>query len=131
DEVRALAHRTQQSTHEIEGMIASVREGTDTAVSAMRENDQRARQMLDEAEAADHALGEIAEHATRINERTLVIASAAEEQAHVAREVDRNLVNIRDVAVQTTQGAEQTRGASHELSRLANDLKGMIGRFVV
>ncbi|MEM8175853.1 methyl-accepting chemotaxis protein, partial [Morganella morganii] len=61
DEVRALAHRTQQSTHEIEGMIASVREGTDTAVSAMRENDQRARQMLDEAEAADHALGEIAE----------------------------------------------------------------------
>ncbi len=90
-----------------------------------------ARQMLDEAEAADHALGEIAEHATRINERTLVIASAAEEQAHVAREVDRNLVNIRDVAVQTTQGAEQTRGASHELSRLANDLKGMIGRFVV
>nr|WP_046880486.1 methyl-accepting chemotaxis protein [Pseudomonas aeruginosa] len=131
DEVRALAHRTQQSTHEIEGMIASVREGTDTAVSAMRENDQRARQMLDEAEAADHALGEIAEYATRINERTLVIASAAEEQAHVAREVDRNLVNIRDVAVQTTQGAEQTRGASHELSRLANDLKGMIGRFVV
>ena len=131
DEVRALAHRTQQSTHEIEGMIASVREGTDTAVSAMRENDQRARQMLDEAEAADHALGEIAEHATRINERTLVIASAAEEQAHVAREVDRNLVNIRDVAVQTTQGAEQTRGASHELSRLANDLKSMIGRFVV
>ena len=128
DEVRA---RTQQSTHEIEGMIASVREGTDTAVSAMRENDQRARQMLDEAEAADHALGEIAEHATRINERTLVIASAAEEQAHVAREVDRNLVNIRDVAVQTTQGAEQTRGASHELSRLANDLKSMIGRFVV
>ncbi len=123
DEVRALAHRTQQSTHEIEGMIASVREGTDTAVSAMRENDQRARQMLDEAEAADHALGEIAEHATRINERTLVIASAAEEQAHVAREVDRNLVNIRDVAVQTTQGAEQTRGASHELSRLANDLR--------
>ena len=131
EEVRALAHRTQQSTHEIEGMIASVREGTDTAVSAMRENDQRARQMLDEAEAADHALGEIAEHATRINERTLVIASAAEEQAHVAREVDHNLVNIRDVAVQTTQGAEQTRGASHELSRLANDLKGMIGRFVV
>ncbi|MBH9345883.1 methyl-accepting chemotaxis protein [Pseudomonas aeruginosa] len=129
--VRALAHRTQQSTHEIEGMIASVQEGTDTAVSAMKENDQRARQMLDEAEAADHALSEIAEHASRINERTLVIASAAEEQAHVAREVDRNLVNIRDVSVQTTQGAEQTRGASHELSRLANDLKGMIGRFVI
>ncbi|MGA4815784.1 methyl-accepting chemotaxis protein [Pseudomonas aeruginosa] len=127
DEVRALAHRTQQSTHEIEGMIASVREAPTPRCPRCARTNQRARQMLDEAEAADHALGEIAEHATRINERTLVIASAAEEQAHVAREVDRNLVNIRDVAVQTTQGAEQTRGASHELSRLANDLKGMIG----
>lgn len=91
----------------------------------------RARNMLEIAEAAGLALNEIAERVGQINERTLVIASASEQQAQVAREVDRNLVNIRDVAVQTTQGAEQTRGASHELSRLANDLKGMIGRFVV
>ncbi|MFO5802120.1 hypothetical protein ACLBSQ_33710, partial [Klebsiella pneumoniae] len=67
----------------------------------------------------------------QINERTLVIASASEQQAQVAREVDRNLVNIRDVAVQTTQGAEQTRGASHVLARLANITKCMVGRNVI
>ncbi|EXF95354.1 hypothetical protein HK44_025990 [Pseudomonas fluorescens HK44] len=64
-----------------------------------------------------------------INERNLVIASAAEEQAQVAREVDRNLVNIRDLSVQSATGANQTSAASNELSRLALDLNNMVGRF--
>ncbi len=66
-----------------------------------------------------------------INERNLVIASATEEQAQVAREVDRNLLTIRDLATQTSAGATQTSAASQELSRLAVDLNGMVARFVV
>ncbi|WP_248732060.1 methyl-accepting chemotaxis protein, partial [Pseudomonas sp. MWU13-2517] len=58
-----------------------------------------------------------------------MIASAAEEQAQVAHEVDRNLVNIRDLSVQSATGASQTSTASSELSRLASDLNGMVGRF--
>jgi len=57
-----------------------------------------------------------------------VIASAAEEQAQVAREVDRNLVNIRDLSVQSAPGPTRQR-ASNELSRLALDLNNMVGRF--
>ncbi|MOA60259.1 Methyl-accepting chemotaxis protein (MCP) signaling domain protein [compost metagenome] len=66
-----------------------------------------------------------------INERNLVIASASEEQAQVAREVDRNLVNIRDLATQSAAGANQTSTATHELSRLAVDLNALVARFVV
>ena len=66
-----------------------------------------------------------------INERNLVIASASEEQAQVSREVDRNLVNIRDLASQSAAGANQTSAASHELSRLAVDLNTMVARFVI
>ncbi|MDT4849887.1 IS66 family transposase ISPsy43 [compost metagenome] len=131
DEVRALAHRTQESTHEIEQMIASIQAGSDAALGAMNQSDQHARQMLQVAEDAGQALQEIARQASEINERTLVIASAAEQQAQVAREVDRNLVNIRDISVQTSAGANQTSAASHELSRLATDLNGMIAHFVV
>ncbi|BCQ58867.1 hypothetical protein PBOI14_06170 [Pseudomonas sp. Boi14] len=58
-----------------------------------------------------------------------MIASAAEEQAQVAREVDRNLVNIRDLSVQSTTGANQTQAASNELSRLAVDLSNLVTRF--
>ena len=47
----------------------------------------------------------------------------------MAQEVDRNLVNIRDLSTQSAAGAEQTSAASRELSRLAVELNGLITRF--
>lgn len=129
DEVRALAHRTQQSTHEIEQMISGIQKGTDKAMDAMHNNNSRARSTLDIARAAGQSLDEIAAAISRINERNLVIASASEEQAHVAREVDRNLVNIRDLSMQSSAGAHQTNAASQELSRLAVDLNALVAQF--
>jgi len=131
DEVRALAHRTQQSTTEIEQMITGVRQGADQAVVSMSESAERANATLLLAEAAGQALKEITNAISQISERNLVIASASEEQAQVAREVDRNLVNIRDLAVQTSAGATQTTAASQDLSRLAIDLNTLVGRFTL
>ncbi|MBC3255381.1 methyl-accepting chemotaxis protein [Pseudomonas paralactis] len=129
DEVRALAHRTQQSTSEIERMIGSIQTGTEHAVDSMRNSTERAESTLNIAKGAGMSLDTINTAIVEINERNLVIASAAEEQAQVAREVDRNLVNIRDLSVQSATGASQTSAASNELSRLAVDLNGMVGRF--
>ena len=129
DEVRALAHRTQQSTSEIERMIGSIQSGTEHAVNSMRNSTERAESTLNIARGAGLSLDTINNAIVEINERNLVIASAAEEQAQVAREVDRNLVNIRDLSVQSATGASQTSAASNELSRLAVDLNGMVGRF--
>ncbi|MBD1552211.1 methyl-accepting chemotaxis protein [Pseudomonas typographi] len=131
DEVRALAHRTQQSTSEIERMIASIQSGTDKAVASMRGSTEQAATTLNIAKGAGLALDTIHGAVAQINERNLVIASAAEEQAQVAREVDKNLVNIRDLSVQSAAGANQTTAASAELSKLAVDLNGMVGRFKV
>ncbi|NBB10522.1 methyl-accepting chemotaxis protein [Pseudomonas sp. SLFW] len=131
DEVRALAHRTQQSTSEIERMIGSIQGGTEKAVNSMRSSTERAESTLSIAKGAGVALDTINTAVVEINERNLVIASAAEEQAQVAREVDRNLVNIRDLSAQSTTGASQTSAASNELSRLAVDLNGMVARFRV
>ncbi|XVN10641.1 methyl-accepting chemotaxis protein [Pseudomonas corrugata] len=129
DEVRALAHRTQQSTSEIERMIGSIQSGTEQAVDSMRHSTERAESTLNIARGAGMSLDTINTAVVEINERNLVIASAAEEQAQVAREVDRNLVNIRDLSVQSATGANQTSAASAELSRLAVDLNSMVGRF--
>jgi methyl-accepting chemotaxis protein len=129
DEVRALAHRTQQSTSEIERMIGSIQGGTEQAVNSMRSSTERAESTLNIAKGAGLALDTINSAVVEINERNLVIASAAEEQAQVAREVDRNLVNIRDLSTQSATGANQTSAASNELSRLAVDLNSMVARF--
>ncbi len=131
DEVRALAHRTAQSTQEIEKMVAGIQNGTGQAVESMQQSNQRTQSTLELARAAGVALEQITQSIHLINERNLVIASASEEQAQVSREVDRNLVNIRDLASQSSTGANQTSAASHELSRLAVDLNAMVARFVI
>jgi methyl-accepting chemotaxis protein len=131
DEVRALAHRTQESTREIEQMIMSIQSGTEQAVSSMDSSTTRAGSTLDVARRAGEALKEITRAISEINERNLVIASAAEEQAQVAREVDRNLVNIRDLSVQSSEGARDTTAASQELSRLAVELNTLVSHFKV
>ena len=129
DEVRALAHRTQQSTGEVEQMIELIQKETEQAVQAMDTSMQRAGSTLDLAQSAGQALEEITQSISAINERNLVIASASEQQAQVAREVDRNLVNIRDLSLQSSAGADQTTAASQELSHLAVGLSTLVTRF--
>ncbi len=129
DEVRALAHRTGQSTQEIEQMIAAIQSGTDSVVKATALSTQEADRTLDVAREAGAMLDNIAASVAIINERTVMIAAAAEQQAQVAREVDRSLMTIRDLSIQSAAGADQTAVASDELARLATDLNQMALRF--
>lgn len=131
DEVRSLAQRTQNSTEEIELMINSIQQGTSATVGALQSSAEQAGQTLRRANSAGQALAKITASISQINQRNLVIASAAEQQALVAREVDENLVTIRDLSTQTAAGATQTSAASQELSRLAVDLNGLVTRFVI
>lgn len=131
DEVRALAHRTSESTREIESLIGSIQEGTARTVDALESSAEQARFTRTQAQSANSALAEIAHSVSGIDDLNMVIASAAEEQAQVAREVDRNIVRIRDLSVQTATGSEQTRIASQELSQLAAGLNTQVRRFRV
>jgi methyl-accepting chemotaxis protein len=129
DEVRALAHRTQASTVEIEGMIGTVQSGADGAVEAMSKSLAMANGTQRLAESAGTALEKITNGVAQINERNMVIASASEEQAQVAREVDRNLLNIQDLSTQSSAGANQTSASSQELSRLATSFNTLVAQF--
>jgi len=129
DEVRALAARTQASTGEIEGMINAVQTSADQAVGAMGKSQTLVNDTQALAQATGDALEQIADGISQINERNLVIATASEEQAHVAREVDRNLVNIQDLSTQTAAGAHQTNASTQELSNLAISFNTLVSRF--
>ncbi|QHG65221.1 methyl-accepting chemotaxis protein [Pseudomonas putida] len=131
DEVRALAHRTQMSTQEIEQMIGNIRLDTVQAVNAMQSSSHLVQSTLEVAQRSGDALDEIARSISQINERNLLIASATEEQALVAREVDRNLVGIRDVSEQVLVGGQQSQAASLELAQMAGALLETVARFRV
>lgn len=129
DEVRALAARTQASTGEIEAMIASVQSRADDAVKAMGNSRALASNTQELAKATGESLERIAQNIAGINDRNMLIATASEEQANVAREVDRNLVNIQDLSTQTAAGANQTSASSQELSRLAVSFNQLVSTF--
>ncbi|PWW36908.1 methyl-accepting chemotaxis protein [Idiomarina loihiensis] len=131
DEVRSLAHKTQQSTVEIEDMVKAINESSDRSVATMDKSLERATKTLDVAREAGEALQLIATAVSEINNHNTSIASAAEEQANVSRDVDKNLVSIRDLSNSTASGAEQTNASSRELSRLAVDLNELVKRFRV
>ncbi|WP_409565338.1 methyl-accepting chemotaxis protein [Pseudomonas protegens] len=129
DEVRALAHRTQLSTQEIEQMIQGIQSGSNKAMLSMQQSSEDASQTLAIAHEAGSAIGHITQAISHINERNLMIATASEEQAQVARSVDQNLMSIRDLSVQSSSAASQTSIASSELSNLAMGLNKLVARF--
>nr|WP_122664491.1 methyl-accepting chemotaxis protein [Pseudomonas viridiflava] len=129
DEVRALAHRTGESTREIEIMIGKIQQGTADTVSALSSSTEQASHTRQQAESASRALALIASAVAGIDERNLVIASASEEQAQVAREVDHNLVRIRDLSAQSAVRSDQTMSASVTLARLASELRVSLQQF--
>jgi len=131
DEVRALAHKTQQSTQEIEQMISAIQTDSVQAVRAMEQSQQMASDSTEVAQHANTSLVQIADAISLINDRSVMIATATEEQAQVAREIDRNLMTIRDLSAQSASGASQTASASGEVSNLAVGLNRVVGEFVI
>ncbi|WPO00843.1 methyl-accepting chemotaxis protein [Pseudomonas sp. MUP55] len=131
DEVRALAQRTQQSTQEIDHMIDSIQRGSRSAVLAMQHTSQQAAISVECASAAGEALREIAHLVGLINDSNVLIATAAEQQAQVAREVDTNLVRIRGLSNQSSDGSKQTSVATAELATLALQLNEVVARFKI
>ncbi|MDB6049894.1 MAG: methyl-accepting chemotaxis protein [Pseudomonas sp.] len=131
DEVRSLAQRTSASTSEIESLINDVQKSTQATAGALRLTATQASVTLEQAAATGEALAVVIISTSTISNRNLLIASAAEQQAQVANEVDRNLTSIRDLSAQTASGAQQTTVASDALSMLATDLNAMVQRFVL
>lgn len=131
DEVRALAHRTQDSTKEIEKMMQTIQSESQNTVTLMQTSSNRATETVTIAQQAGEALQQIASAISQISDQNMTIASAAEEQATVAREVDLNLVNIRDLSVQTSAGANETQASSNELARLAETMNQLVTQFKI
>jgi methyl-accepting chemotaxis protein len=131
DEVRTLASRTQEATEEINQMIEKLQSGSLRAVGVMDQSREQAQSAVDQAVEAGESLNTIAGAVGQINDMTTQIASAAEEQAAVAEEVNRNITSISNMAEETSAGTISTKEASDDLARLASELQGLVAEFKV
>ncbi len=131
DEVRTLAKRTQQSTEEIEQMIAKLQGGVGAAVKAMNVSHQMADGTVNQSGQVQQALENILGAVGMIVDQNKQIAAAAEEQTAVAHDIDQNIVQINQAGERTAEGSSQTEQASRELSAQVAQLKQFIGAFKV
>ncbi|SBS27337.1 Methyl-accepting chemotaxis protein McpS [Marinomonas spartinae] len=131
DEVRSLAHRTQESTGEIETMVHQVQMSASEAVASMDSTGQKSSRAQRVAAEAVEALEQISAHIVSITDYSTVVATSTEQQSHVAKEIDSNLTTISDLASQTVVGANQTSASAAELTRLAIELNSLVLKFKV
>jgi methyl-accepting chemotaxis protein len=131
DEVRSLAQRTQESTEEIEVLIAALQNGTQQVVGTL----DASRSLSDSSVELSRRAGSALEHITRtvstIQNMNQQIATAGEEQTVVADQINRSVINVRDVSEQTAAASEETAASSVELARLGAQLQAMVGKFRV
>lgn len=129
DEVRSLAKRTQTSTAEIASVIRGLTEESKATVSVMQSGLEQVEEnqvLIDDIAETLNAIGDAIDHIVQMGEQ---IASAAEEQSVAAEQVSGNLTHIVDLSNQNLDGAKQSSEASHELARLAVEMKDRVSSF--
>ncbi|MDN7140395.1 methyl-accepting chemotaxis protein [Pseudomonas sp. JQ170] len=129
DEVRSLAQRTQQSTEEIEQLIAGLQNGTQQVATVMDASRSLTDSSVELTRRAGTSLETITRTVSAIQAMNQQIAAAAEQQSAVAEEINRSVMNVRDVSDQTSAASEETAASSVELARLGNHLQMLVGRF--
>ncbi|AIR88416.1 chemotaxis protein [Pseudomonas cremoricolorata] len=129
DEVRSLAQRTQQSTEEIEELIASLQHGTQRVAGVMDASRNLTDSSVELTRRAGGSLETITRTVSSIQAMNQQIATAAEQQSAVAEEINRSVMNVRDISDQTAAASEQTASSSVELARLGSHLQGLVARF--
>lgn len=107
DEVRVLSQRTHASTGEIQAMISSLQNTAQNAVSIMNDSSVLAAGSVQNADSASRSLNSINEAVGVINSMASQIATAAEEQSQVVKEVLQNITSIKRVADSSADEAHQ------------------------
>ena len=131
DEVRSLASRTQESTQEIQRIIEKLQAGTQSTVVVMDKGREQAEQCVEQANDTSAALQSITRVIGIINDMNTQISDAAEQQSLVAENINKNVLNVKDIAQENAAASEETRSASTEIAKLAEQLKALTIKFKV
>ncbi|CAH1558721.1 methyl-accepting chemotaxis protein [Vibrio rotiferianus] len=129
DEVRSLATKTQQSTNEIQSMIEVLQEQANKSVLLMQDNSDSAKRTLDKAGEATLSLDQIRHEIQRIQDMNHQIATAAEEQSQVAHEINESVINVNDLARDTTVDVQDNVDTSEALIAMSNKLRDSVSMF--
>jgi len=129
DEVRSLALRTQSSTEEIEELITGLHRGTQQVGDILERSRALTTNSVELTRRAGTSLLNISRWVATIESMNLQIATASEQQSAVAEEINRSVLNVREVSEQTAAASEETAASSVKLAQLGAELQVLMGKF--
>lgn len=131
DEVRTLASRTQESTENIQTMIANLQSGVAEVVEVMEKGSKEAIATEKLSADTEAELQEILHSITQISDMNASVASATEEQTQVVDEINRSITEINDLAAEGAERSNEIGSISSSLADYAQELQQQTGRFKV
>lgn len=131
DEVRALAARTQQSTAQINEMLAKLKSTTENVVNEMGSTRTRCEETAERTNHVMDTLNVVTDSVAQINNLNTLVATSAMEQRQVTDEVSKNMAAIQEIIRQLNSNAAQTNSVSDELDDTSQALSAVVNRFKV
>ena len=129
DEVRTLAQRTQESTHEIQSLIEKLQTGSREVAKSMNESHRQMQASTESVEKVRTAVASISGAITEISDMTAQIAAATEQQSHVAESMSQNLATVNTASERSAEAAQQTAQFGQALVHLAEEQRSVVSQF--
>ncbi|MCH2056169.1 MAG: methyl-accepting chemotaxis protein [Thalassotalea sp.] len=127
DEVRALAHRTQESTVEIQSMVEGLQEKSNNAVDAISRGQELTQESLSYSQQVVEALDQVGDAFADVDNLTSQIASGTDEQRRSTASINDNMSLVVDLSCEITNGlssvaqhAEQQKITSGQVDSTLN-----------
>lgn len=122
DEVRLLAQRTQSSTQEIHSIIESLRQGASHAVDAMRVSQDSVASSHVQVEEISQHIHRVSDLIQNVDNQTLSLSTAAEQQSMTAESFNQSLQVIVEVTRAATDVGQQLAGNAQQLSQCKDEI---------
>ncbi|KXF80905.1 methyl-accepting chemotaxis protein [Enterovibrio coralii] len=131
DEVRALASRTQQSTSEINDMLAKLNAGTDNAVKSIENTKKSCLQAVEQTDLVDTNLDVMAASVEEINTLNSNITEITNAQSQASSDISNSINSIREMVASLNESGEATLANVQKLASSNQQLTSAIAKFQI
>ncbi|MCU1748952.1 methyl-accepting chemotaxis protein [Pseudomonas sp. 6D_7.1_Bac1] len=129
DEVRNLAHRTQDSAQQVQKMIEELQVGAREAVAIMTDSQRQSESSVGIANQAGERLGSVTQRIGEIDGMNQSVATATEEQTAVVESINVDITEINTLNQEGVENLQSTLRACADLEQQAARLKQLVGSF--
>lgn len=131
DEVRSLASKTQQSTKDINDMIAELENSVSIAVKTMDSAIENAEKTLDSSMKTSESIQEIQASFVKVQNLVGETAKSTEQQYKIIETINGNISAINELSTVSADRAGKVEGSSRRLHQLYQELLQTTNKFKV